>query len=77
MTPQLIDFLKVLGIKELFEKQVNVDKRKSAYSPSCLSQLLTLQTIFGYDRIESSRTLNLDNHYKEKVEIKNYPDPER
>jgi len=76
ISPQLIDFLKVLGIKELFEKQVHIDKRKSTFSPSCLSQLLTLQTIFGYDRIESSRTLSLDNHYKEKVEIKNYPDPE-
>jgi len=76
MAPHLIDFLNVLGIKELFEKQVNIEKRKSTYSPSCLSQLLTLQTILGYDRIESSRTLNLDTHYKEKVEITHYPDPE-
>ncbi len=76
MAPHLIDFLKVLGIKELFEKQVHIDKRKSIYPPSCLSQLLTLQTILGYDRIESSRTLNLDTHYKEKVGIKDYPDPE-
>jgi len=76
MAPQLIDLLKVLGIKELFEKQVHIDKRKSPYSPSCLSKLLTLQTVLGYERIESSKTLNLDNHYKEKLEIKNYPDPE-
>jgi len=76
MAPQLIDFLKVLGIKELFERQVHIDKRKSPYSPSCLSKLLTLQTILGYGRIESSRTLNLDNHYKNRLEIKSYPDPE-
>lgn len=76
MAPQLIDFLKVLGIKELVEKEVNIDKRKSTYTPSCLSRLLILQNILGYDRIESSRTLNLDDHYKEKLEIKDYPDPE-
>lgn len=76
MAPQLIDFLKVLGIKELFKKHVNIDKRKSHYSSDCLSKLLILQNILGYDRIESSRTLNLDGHYKEKLEIKGYPDPE-
>jgi hypothetical protein len=76
MAPHLIDFLKVVGIKELLETQVHLDKRKSTYSPSCLSQLLTLHTILGYDRIEGSRTLNLDDHYKEKLQIKDYPDPE-
>ena len=76
MAPQLVDFLNALGIKKLFEEEVKIDKRKSRYSPSCLSELLILQNILGYDRIESSRTLSLDSHYQQKLGINSYPDPE-
>ncbi|HAX99547.1 MAG TPA: hypothetical protein DCY12_11845 [Candidatus Atribacteria bacterium] len=76
MAPQLVDFLNAPGIKKLFEQEVNIDKRKSLYSPGCLSELLILQNIPGYDRIESSRTLSLDDHYQEKLGINGYPDPE-
>jgi hypothetical protein len=35
-----------------------------------------LQNILGYDRIEGSRPLNQDGIMKQKLEVKNYPDPE-
>ena len=76
MAPQLVDFLNALGIKKLFEEEMKIHKRKSRYSSSCLSELLVLQNILGYDRIESSRTLSLDSHYQEKLGINGYPDPE-
>ena len=76
MAPQLVDFLNALGIKKLFEEEVRIHKRKSRYSPSCLSELLILQNILGYDRIESSRILSLDGHYQKKLGINGYPDPE-
>ena len=53
MAPQLVDFLNALGIKKLFEEEVKIHKRKSRYSSSCLSELLILQNILGYDRIGS------------------------
>lgn len=75
-SPHLLDFLKVLGIEDLFQAHVNLNKRKSPYSSSCLSKLLITHTILGYDRIETSRTLDLDEIYKQKLELENYPDPE-
>ncbi|MFQ5836164.1 MAG: IS1380 family transposase, partial [bacterium] len=75
-SPHLLDFLKVLGIEELFRAHVNLNKRKSPYSSSFLSKLLITQTILGYDRIETSRILDLDGIYKQKLELENYPDPE-
>jgi hypothetical protein len=41
-----------------------------------LSRLLILQNILGYDRIETSRTLDQDHILKDKIRIENYPDPE-
>jgi len=76
MAPQLVDFLNALGIKKLFEEEVKIHKRKSRYSSSCLSELLILQNILGYDRIESSKALRLDGHYQKKLGINGYPDPE-
>ena len=74
MTPQLVDFLNALGIKKLFEEEVKIHKRKSRYSSSCLSELLILQNILGYDRIESSKALRLDGHYQKKLGINGYPE---
>jgi len=74
--PQLVDFMRVLGLSGYFREHVHIDKRKSAYSPDKLSSLMILQNILGYGRIESSRALNQDVILKEKLGIKDYPDPE-
>ena len=74
--PQLVDFARVLGLSEFFREHVHIDKRKSPYSPDKLSSFLILQNIMGYGRIESSRALKQDRILKEKLGIKDYPDPE-
>ena len=76
MAPQLIDFMNVINLPDLIKEHVDIEKRQSFYSPDKLSQLLILQNILGYDRIESSRTLNQDVILKQKLGIDNYPDPE-
>ena len=74
--PHIVDFMKVIGLPEYLEEHVHIDKRKSTYRSDKLSQLLIIQNILGYDRIESSRTLNQDHLLKEKLGIDQYPDPE-
>jgi hypothetical protein len=74
--PQIVDFMKVIGLPEYLEEHVHIDKRKSTYRSAQLSQFLIIQNILGYDRIESSRTLNQDHLLKEKFGIDQYPDPE-
>ena len=76
MGPHLVDFVNMLGLPVLLEEHVNIDKRKSPYSPEKLSELMILQNILGYDRIESSHSLDQDSVLKEKLGIKRYPDPE-
>ena len=73
---QLVDFLKVIELPSFLKEHVKIEKRQSPYSPDKLSQLLILQNILGYDRIESSRPLNQDGIMKQKLAIKDYPDPE-
>ena len=76
MGPHLVDFVNVLGLPTLLEEHVDIDKRKSPYSPEKLSELMILQNILGYDRIENSHSLDQDTVLKEKLGIKRYPDPE-
>ena len=76
MGPHLVDFMKVIGLPTFLKDHLDIEKRESLYSPDKLSQLLILQNILGYDRIEGSRPLNQDSIMKQKLEVKNYPDPE-
>ena len=76
MGPQLVDFFRVLGLPKILKQQISIDKRRSLYSPEQLSQLLILQNILGFDRIEGSRVLNQDVILKQKLGISGYPDPE-
>jgi len=76
MGPQLVDFMKVIELPKFLKDHVQIEKRQSLYSPDTLSQLLILQNILGYDRIEASRPLDQDGIMKQKLKIKDYPDPE-
>ncbi|MBW2543898.1 MAG: transposase [Deltaproteobacteria bacterium] len=76
VAPQIIDFMKVTGMPGHLRKHVSIEKRKSTFRSDMISQLMILQNILGYDRIENSRTLNQDHILKEKLSIDNYPDPE-
>jgi hypothetical protein len=76
MGPQLVDFMKVIELPRFLKDHVGIEKRQSLYNPDTLSQLLILQNILGYDRIEASRPLNQDSIMKKKLKIKDYPDPE-
>jgi|GEM_PF-1389129 len=76
MGPQLVDFMRVVGLPKFLKQHISIDKRKSIYSPKQLSQLLVLQNILGFDRIEGSRVLNQDAILKQKLGISDYPDPE-
>jgi hypothetical protein len=76
MAPDLIDFFKVIDLPSFLKDHVHIKKRESPYKSEKLSQLLLLQNILGYDRIEGTRVLNQDAILKEKLDIDNYPDPE-
>jgi len=76
MGPHLVDFMKVIGLPTFLKDHLHIEKRENLYSPDKLSQLLILQNILGYDRIEGSRPLNQDSIMKQKLVVKNYPDPE-
>lgn len=76
MGPQLVDFLRVIGMPGFLKEHLTIEKRKSPYPPDKLSQLLVIQNILGYDRIEGSRALNQDAVLKRKLGISDYPDPE-
>ena len=76
MGSQLVDFMNITGLPQLFKDYVLIDKRESAYHSDKISQLFVLQNILGYDRIESIRPLNQDAVLKAKLGIENYPDPE-
>lgn len=72
----LVDFMRVIGMPGFLKQHVHIEKRQSRYSSDKLSQLLILQNILGYDRIEGSRPLNQDGALKQKLTLQNYPDPE-
>jgi hypothetical protein len=76
VAPELIDFFKVIGLPGFLKDHVHIEKRQSTYNSDKLSQLLLLQNVLGYDRIESTRVLNQDDVIKQKLQIENYPDPE-
>ncbi|MDY6853904.1 MAG: transposase [Thermodesulfobacteriota bacterium] len=72
----LVDFMNIIGLSRLFKDYVHIDKRESTYPSDKIPQLLVLQNILGYDRIESVRPLNQDTVLKAQLGIENYPDPE-
>lgn len=76
MGSQLVDFMNIIDLPRLFKEYVHIDKRESTYPSDKISQLLVLQNILGYDRIEGVRPLNQDVVMKVKLGIENYPDPE-
>lgn len=76
MGSQLVDFMNTIDLPRLFKEYVHIDKRESTYPSDKISQLLVLQNILGYDRIEGVRPLNQDAVMKAKLGIENYPDPE-
>lgn len=76
MGPQLVDFIRVVGLPKFLKEHISIEKRKSPYPPEKLSQLLVVQNILGYNRIEGSRVLNQDAVLKRKLGISDYPDPE-
>jgi len=59
MGPQLVDFIRVVGLPMFLKEHICIEKRKSPYPPEKISQLLVVQNILGYNRIEGSRSLNL------------------
>jgi hypothetical protein len=76
MGPHLVDFFHVIGLPNILEEDVHIDKRQSPYRPDKLSQLLILQNVLGIDRIENSRILDQDEVLKQKLHLNKYPDPE-
>jgi hypothetical protein len=74
--PQIIDFVRVTGLERSLREHVQIDKRHSVYRSETLSQLLVLQNILGYGRIENSRRLDQDMILKAKLGLERYPDPE-
>ena len=68
--PQMIDFLRVIGFEDIFDRHVRINKRKSPYSSSKIGELLVLQNILGIERIESSRKLAQDAILKSKLYTK-------
>ena len=74
--PQMIDFLRVIGFEDIFDRHVRINKRKSPYSSSKIGELLVLQNILGIERIEGSRKLAQDDILKSKLNLDRYPDPE-
>jgi len=76
MGPQLVDFIRVSGLPKFLKEYLSIEKRKSLYSPEKLSELLIIQNILGYNRIEGSRVLHQDAVLKKKLGISDYPDPE-
>jgi hypothetical protein len=58
MGPQLVDFIRVVGLPKFLKEHISIEKRKSPYPPEKLAQLLVMQNILGYNRIEGSRVLN-------------------
>jgi len=76
MGPQLVDFIRVVGLPDFLKEELSIEKRKSLYRPEKLSELLIMQNILGYNRIEGSRVLNQDAILKKKLGISDYPDPE-
>ena len=43
--PQMIDFLRVIGFEDIFERHVRINKRKSPYSSSKIGELLVLSVL--------------------------------
>ena len=76
MGPQLVDFIRVVGLPKFLKEHISIEKRKSPYPPEKLSELLIVQNILGYDRIEGSRALDQDAVLKRKLGLSDYPDPE-
>ena len=76
MGPQLLDFIRVVGLPKFLKEHISIEKRKSPFPPDKLSELMIVQNILGYDRIEGSRALNQDGVLKRKLGIPDYPDPE-
>jgi len=73
---QIIDFVRVTGLERSLREHVQIGKRHSIYRSETLSQLLILQNILGYDRIENSRRIDQDVVLKAKLGLERYPDPE-
>jgi hypothetical protein len=67
--PQIIDFVKVTGLERSLREHVQIDKRHSVYRSETLSQLLVLQNILDYCRIENSRSLDQDMILKAKLGV--------
>jgi hypothetical protein len=76
MGPQLVDFMRVVGLPKFLRDHISIEKRKSPYPPEKLSELLIVQNLLGYDRIEGSRALDQDVVLKRKLGLSDYPDPE-
>jgi hypothetical protein len=76
MGPQLVDFIRVVGLPKFLKEHISIEKRKSPFPPEKLSELMIVQNILGYDRIEGSRALNQDVVLKRKLGLSDYPDPE-
>jgi hypothetical protein len=72
--PQIIDFVKVTGLERSLREHVQIDKRHSVYRSATLSQLLVLQNILGYGRMENNRRLDQDMILKAKLGLERYPD---
>ena len=77
MGPQLVDFIRVVGLPKFLRDHISIEKRKSPYPSEKLSELLIVQNLLGYDRIEGSRALDQDVVVKRKLGLSDYPDPER
>jgi len=76
MGPQLVDFIRVVGLPKFLRDHISIEKRKSPYRSEKLSELLIVQNLLGYDRIEGSRALDQDVVLKRKLGLSDYPDPE-
>ena len=76
MSPQLVDFLNVIGLTGLFDQYVDLNKRESTYQSPTLSQLLILLNLLGVERIENCRNLNADQVLLKEIDLERIPDPQ-
>ncbi len=76
MIPQLVDFLNVVGLSDIFNQHVDLGKRESIYESAELSCLFVMLNLLGIDRIENSRVLNADQVLLEQLGLDRLPDPQ-
>lgn len=76
MGPELVDFLNVIGLTDMFDQHVDLNKRDSRYKSADLSRLFVLLNLLGIDRIENCRILTADQILLRELGMERIPDPQ-